>query len=140
MLANFQVPDVDGSFLPANGEQAAIGTHLERMHCALMVLLYPHTLSIRHLPPAQPAINASTDKPLPARNPTQRNDHPWMPRQGAHSLSALRIPQEQLLTISLPLASGACGKLRAIQAPSHAPDPGRVVGRQGRTITFIACR
>jgi hypothetical protein len=105
-----------------------------------------------------------------------------MPRQGAHSLSALRMPQEQLLTISLPLASGASGQLRAIrapgytrdgsmmphqlqhlratsgvpqvyiaiiastgqaraiQAPGHAPDPGRVVGRQGRTITFIACR
>jgi hypothetical protein len=129
MLANFQVPDVDGSFPPANGEQAAIGTHLERMHCALKVPLYPHTLSIRHLPPAQPAINDSTDKPLLARNPTQRNLPSLDVRQGAHSLSALRIPQEQLLTISLPLASGACGQLRAIWTPGHTRD-GSMMPRQ----------
>ena len=94
-------------------------THLERMHCALKVLLYPHTLSIRHLPPAQPAINASTDKPLLARNPTQRN----LPSLDAPPRCTLALssthPTEQLLTISLPLASGACGQLRAIRTPGH---------------------
>src|SRR3989442_1404244 len=67
MLAALEIPDVDGPVLPATGQPAAIGTHLERMHRPLMGLLHPHALPALHVPPAQPAVTPSTDKPLPTR-------------------------------------------------------------------------
>src|SRR3989441_6632018 len=122
MLATLQVPERNDPVFPATGQPAAIGTHLERMHRPLMGLLHPHTLPTVNSPPAQPAVTTSTDKPLPTGSPAQRRDHPRMPQKGVHALPALRIPHEQLPGVSLPLAAGARGQLRAVWAPDHARD------------------
>src|SRR5437879_10108251 len=76
ILAPLEVPEHNGSVIPATGEPAPLGTHLERLHHPPMGLLHPHTLSAVDLPPAQPAITASTDQHLPARTPSYRRDHP----------------------------------------------------------------
>src|SRR6266566_8630242 len=82
-LATVQVPEHDGPVIPATGEPAAIGTHLERLHHPLMRFLHPHALPAVHLPPAQHAVTASTDQQLLARTPCHGRDHPRMPRQGS---------------------------------------------------------
>src|SRR5712692_12013716 len=61
MLATLEIPERDSPVIPAAGQNAAIGTHLERLHGPLMRLLHPHALPILDLPPAQHAITASTD-------------------------------------------------------------------------------
>src|SRR2546422_10551757 len=61
MLATLQVPDSDGPVLPAAGQPAPIGTHLERLHGPLMRLLHPHALPTLDLPPAYHPVTASTD-------------------------------------------------------------------------------
>src|SRR5437868_4991344 len=71
MLATVQVPERDGPIIPAAGQPAAIGTHLERLDCPLMRLLHPHALPAVDLPPAQPPITASADQQLPTRSPGQ---------------------------------------------------------------------
>src|SRR5437764_14635178 len=119
MLATMQVPEHDGPVIPATGQPAAIGTHVERLHGPLMRLLHPHTLSAVDLPPAQPAITASTDQHLPTRTPDHRKGHSGMPRQGSHPLPAVGIPHEQLPAVS---AAAARGQPPAIGAPGHAPD------------------
>src|SRR6266496_1876614 len=60
MLTALQVPERDSPVVPATGQRAAIGTHLERLHHPLMRFLHPHALPALHIPPAQPAITAST--------------------------------------------------------------------------------
>src|SRR5438270_3711920 len=85
-LAVLEVPEPDGPIIPATGQHAAIGTHLERLHRALMCLSipvpqtgFPYTLATLHLPPAQPTVTASTDHHLPTGNPAQCRDYPRMP-------------------------------------------------------------
>src|SRR5204863_7625273 len=109
-LATVQVPERDGPVLPAAGQRAAIGTHLERLHRPLMRLLLPHALPAVHLPPAQPAFAASTDKPLPTWRPGHGGDYTRMPHQGAIACSpgrvappALPLPREAPPARSLPL-------------------------------------
>jgi hypothetical protein len=63
-LAAPDVPEPDGPVISATGEPASIGTSLERLHSDLMRLLHPHTLATLHLPPAQPAVTASTNELL----------------------------------------------------------------------------
>jgi hypothetical protein len=78
-LAALEVPEPDGPVIPATGQPAPIGTHLERLHGSLMRLSipvpqtgFPHTLATLHLPPAQRTITAPTDQPLPTRTPDHR--------------------------------------------------------------------
>src|SRR5258708_30257613 len=40
-IAALEIPDVDDTIIPATGQPAPIGTHLERLHGPLMRLLYP---------------------------------------------------------------------------------------------------
>src|SRR6266516_3339942 len=56
MLATLEVPEHDGPVIPATGEPAPIGTHLERLHRPLMRFSLPHAHPAVHLPPAQPAV------------------------------------------------------------------------------------
>src|SRR5260370_37127531 len=41
-LATVQVPERDAPVIPATGQRAAIGTHLERLDCPLLRLSHPH--------------------------------------------------------------------------------------------------
>src|SRR6266404_4585846 len=82
MLATLEIPERDSPVIAATGQSAAIGTHLERLDGPLMRFSHPHTLPALHLPPAQPAVTASTKHQLSTGSPAQRRDHPRMPRQG----------------------------------------------------------
>src|SRR5437660_1107039 len=133
MLAMLQIPDSDGPVIAAAGKPASIGTHLERLHRPLMRFLLPHALPAVHLPPAQPAVAASTDKPLPTGSPGHGRDCPRMPHQGAIAcipslpervpgrvaLPALHLPLEELPALA---AATTRGQPRSIGAPGHARD------------------
>ncbi len=121
-LATPQVPEPDGPVIPATGQPGAIGAHLERLHRPLMRLSHPHALSILHVPPAQPAITASTDKPLPTRTPDHRKGRARMLGQGTDPLPAVGIPHKDLSVVTLSLVARARGHLPAIGTPRHAPD------------------
>src|SRR2546422_2467483 len=82
-LATVQVPEGDDPVIPATGQRAAIGTHLERLDGPLMRFSHPYALPAVHLPPAHPAVTASTEHQLSTGSPAQRRDYPRMPRQGA---------------------------------------------------------
>src|SRR2546423_6045367 len=143
MLATVQVPERDGPIIPAAGQPAPIGTHLERLDCPLMRLLipvpqtgFPHALPAVDLPPAQPPVTASTDKPLPARIPGHRSNHPRMPFKGVHELPAVGIPHEELPTVALPLATTNRGQPRPVRTPGHAHD-GPMMPRQLQELRAI---
>src|SRR6266702_2402486 len=135
LLATVQIPEHNGSIIPAARQSAAIRTHLERLDGPLMRFSHPHALPALHLPPAQPAITASTEHQLSTGSPAQRRDHPRMPRQGAIAcitsppervpgrvaLPAVGIPHEELPTVPAAAARGQPG---AIGAPGHATNPG----------------
>src|SRR2546425_1379354 len=113
MLATLQIPECDGPVLPATGQSASIGTHLERLHRPLMRFSLPHALPAVHLPPAQPAVAASTDKPLPTGSPGHGRDYPRMPHKGAIpcppgrvALPALHLPHEELPALSAAATRG----------------------------------
>src|SRR2546421_1744667 len=125
-LATLEVPEPDGPVIPATGQPAAIGTHLERLHRALVRLSHPHTLATLHLPPAQPAVTASTDHHLPTGNPAQHRDHSRMPFKGMHALPTVHIPYEQLSALS-PAATR--GQPPPIGAPGHTHH-GSLMSRQ----------
>src|SRR6266567_5371788 len=110
MLATLQVPERDGPIIPATGQRAAIGTHLERLDGPLMRFSHPHALPALHLPPAQPPVTASTDHQLSTGSPSHRRDHPRMRRKGVHALPAVGIPHEELPALSLPLATTTGGQ------------------------------
>src|SRR6266702_2609774 len=119
-LAALQVPERDGPVIPATGQRAPIGTHLERVHRPLMGFSHPYALPAVNIPPAQPAITASTDHQLSTRSPGQRRDHTRMPRQGATpclpgrvALPAVCIPHHQLPTVPAAAARGQPGAIRA---------------------------
>src|SRR5260370_27323915 len=63
-LATLQVPERDGPIIPATGQNAPIGTHLERLDGPLMRFSHQHTLPAQYLPPAQPPVTASSDQHL----------------------------------------------------------------------------
>src|SRR5207237_4963488 len=125
MLATLQVPDSDGPVLPATGEPAAIGTHLERLYCPLMRLLHPHALPTLDLPPAYHPVTASTDHQLPARTPGHRSNHPRMPYKVSHARPAKGVPHHQFPAVA---DAGGRGKPPAIGAEGHAHD-GPVMSR-----------
>src|SRR5205823_7992424 len=100
MLATLQIPERDGPVVTATGQTGAIGAHLERLHRPLMRFSHPHALPAVHLPPAHPAVTASTDHQLSTGSPGQRRDHPRMPRKGVHALPAVGIPHDELPALS----------------------------------------
>ena len=87
-LATLEVPEPDGPVIPATGQPAPIGTHLECLHRSLMRLSIPVAFNCRRCrgprqgsrthsplctsPPAQRPITAPTDQPLPTRTPDHR--------------------------------------------------------------------
>src|SRR6266568_1004821 len=85
-----------------------------------MRFLHSQALPTLHLPPAQPAITASTHHQPTARSPAQRRDRPRMSyRQGLHALPGVGIPDEDLPTV---VAAARRGQPRAIEAPGHTHD------------------
>src|SRR5260221_6528119 len=129
MLATLQVPERDSPIIPATGQSAAIGTHLERLDGPLMRFSHPHAFPAVHLPPAHHPVTASSKHQLSTGSPGQRRDHPRMPRQGAITcppgrvaLPTVGIPHEELPAVSLPVAAATRGQPGAIGAPGHAPD------------------
>src|SRR5260221_12225815 len=142
MLATLEFPERDDPVIPATGQPTAIGTPLERLDCPLMRFSHPHALPAVHLPPAHPAVTASTEHQLSTGSPAQRRDHPRMPRQGALpcitsppervpgrvALPAVGIPHHQLPGVAAAAARGQPG---AIGAPGHARD-GPLVSRQSQ--------
>src|SRR2546422_1199610 len=129
MLASMQVPEHDGPVIPATGEPAPIGTHLQRPDRPLMPLLHPPARPAVHLPPAEHAVTASTDQQLPTGTPGYRRDDTFMPRKGSHALPALHVPHKQLPAVSLPLAAATRGQPRPIGVPRHPRDDS-VMSRQ----------
>src|SRR2546429_9405493 len=126
MLATMQVPEHDGPVIPATGQHAPIGAHLERLHRPLMGLLHSYALPALNLPPAQHAVTTSTDQHLSTRAPGHRRGQPRMPRKGVHALPAVGIPHEELPTLS---AATTRGQPHPIGAPGHTND-GPMVSRQ----------
>src|SRR5258708_26462943 len=106
MLATVQVPEHNGPVITATGEPAAIGTLLECLHRPLMRLLHPHAVQAWDLPPAQPAVTASTHQHLPTRTPGHRIDQPRMPHQISHTLPAVRLPHKELPALSAATTRG----------------------------------
>src|SRR6266571_1654764 len=78
LLATVQIPEHNGSIIPAARQSAAIRTYLERLDGPLMRFSHPHALPALHLPPAQHSVTASTEQQLSTRSPAQRRDHPRM--------------------------------------------------------------
>src|SRR3954470_11798619 len=87
-FATLQVPERDDPVIPAAGQSASIGTHLERLDCPLMRLLHPHAFSALHVPPAKSPVTASTEHQISTESPGQCKDHPRMPFKGVHELPA----------------------------------------------------
>src|SRR2546421_3690515 len=142
MLAPLEVPQRDGPVIPATGEPAPIGTHLERLHRPLMRFSLPHAHPAVHLPPAQPAVAASTDQQLPTRSPGHGRDYPRMPHKGAIAcppgrvaLPALHLPHEELPALA---ATAPRGQPRTIGAPGHTRDD-PVMPRQPQQLRPIRC-
>src|SRR6266567_2865326 len=130
LLATVQIPEHNGSIIPAARQSAAIRTHLERLDSPLMRFSHPHALPALHLPPAHHSVTASTEHQLSTGSPAQRRDHPGMARQGAIAcppgrvaLPAVGIPHEELPTVPAAASRAQPG---AIPAPGHATDPGHL--------------
>ena len=106
MLATLQVPDLDGPIIAATGQPAAIGTDLERLHGPLMGFSHPDALPVLQIPPAQPAVTASTDEPIPHWIPGNCRDYLHKSLQGVEALLTVRLPDEDLSTASAPTTTG----------------------------------
>src|SRR3989442_2146020 len=94
LLATVQVPQGDGSVIPATGQPAPIGTSPERTDRPLMRLSHLHALPAVHIPPAQHTITASTDQQVLAGVPCDGINGTGMPGKGLHALTALLIPDQ----------------------------------------------
>src|SRR5438046_6888425 len=114
MFAPLEVPEHDGSMIPAAGQPAPIGTDLECMHRALMGFSHPYALPAMNIPPAQPAITASTEQPCPTRIPGQRIHASARLVQGVQARSRGRIPEEDFPLAQAPTPTG---QPRSIGAP-----------------------
>ena len=72
MLAALQLPDIDGAIVPATGERAAIGTHLERLDCSLVRMARVHARAALDVPPAEHAVAVTADQHRAGRTPSER--------------------------------------------------------------------
>src|SRR5450432_2023752 len=106
-----------------------------------MRLLYPHTLPTVDLPPAQPAVAASTDQHLPTRNPGYSRNYPWMPHKSAipclpgRVAPPLYLPDEEFSAFS---AAAPRGQPRPIGTPGHARNDS-MMPRQPQQLRPIRC-
>src|SRR3989440_6243441 len=123
MLAALQIPDVDSAIVPATGERAAIGTHLEGLDCPLVRQARVHALSALDVPPAERAVAATADQYRASRAPGERIHDLAQFAQRVQEFStvgsAAGTPDEELSTAS---TSATTGQARPIRAPSHAHD------------------
>src|SRR5258708_28614786 len=123
MLGALQLPDVDSAIVPATGERAAIGTHLERLDCPLVRPARVHALSALDVPPAEHTVAATADQHRASRIPSERIHDLAQFAQGVQALStvgsAAGTPDEELSTAS---TSATTGQARPIRAPRHAHD------------------
>src|SRR6266699_5495186 len=119
MFATVQIPEGNGPVVPATGQPAPIGTHLEPLHRSLMRSPYPYALFALDIPPVKPPIAAPADQHRAGRTPGHGIDHSRMSRDAMHPFPALHIPHEQFPDVFLPLAPTARGQLRPIGAPGH---------------------
>src|SRR6266851_2468630 len=126
MLATLEVPEHDSSIIATTGQLAAIGTDLEGLHRPLMGFSHPYALPAVNIPPAQPAITASTEQPCPTRVPGQRIHASARLVQGVQARSRGRIPEEDFPLAQAPTPAG---QPRPIGAPCHAHH-GRVMPPQ----------
>src|SRR5207245_10836880 len=101
------------------GDSFAIGTDLEGLHLALMGFSHPQARSARQVPPAQPAITASTEQPIPDRMPGDCIEHTRQPLQGGQALPTVGIPHEEFPALS---ATTTAGQPPPVRTPAHAPD------------------
>src|SRR5713101_8972451 len=102
MFAALEIPDVDGPVVPATGEPAPIGTHLQRLHRSLMRPAHLYTLPMLHIPPAQHAITVTTDQHRSGLTPCERVHDLAQFTQGEQALSIMGIPDEELSTAPAP--------------------------------------
>src|SRR5258708_34556510 len=123
MLGALQLPDVDSAIVPATGERAAIGTHLERLDCPLVRPARVHALSALDVPPAEHAVAATTDQHRAGRTPGERIHDLAQFAQRVQEFStvgsAAGTPAEDLSTAS---TSATTGQARPIRPPVHAHD------------------
>ena len=105
-LATVQVPEHDGSIIPATGQPTPIGTHLQRPDRPLMGLAHLRTLLSGELPPAQQAVAAAADQQLPTGTPGYRRDNTLVPGKGLQALPAVSIPHKQLPAFSAAATRG----------------------------------
>src|SRR5260370_34795924 len=117
VFAALHIPDLDGPVIAATDQHAAIGTHLQSLHRALMGLMHPHALSLAQVPPADKAIAATTDEPRASRAPGQRIDHLARLVPAGEARRRLRIPDEEF---PIAPASTATAQPRPIGAPCNA--------------------
>src|SRR5260370_25225658 len=121
MLAALQLPDVDSAIVPATGQRAAIGTHLERLDCPLVRPAGVHALSSLDVPPAEHTVAATADQHRAGRTPGERIHDLAQFAQRVQELStvgsAAGTPDEELSTAS---PSATAGQARPIRAPGHA--------------------
>src|SRR5579864_1338153 len=119
MLAALQLPDVDSTIVPATGQRAAIGTHLERLDCPLVRPARMHALSALDVPPAEHTVAATADQHRAGWTPGERIHDLAQFAQRVQALSTVRTPDEELSTAS---TSATTGQARPIRTPRHAHD------------------
>src|SRR5260370_35746434 len=111
MLSTLEVPERDGSIIPATGQPAPIGTHLEPPDRPLMPLLHPHALPALHLPPARtpslPPLTSTAPVGLQATAYTIPGC-PARARTRSPPPEADRVPSRlQVTSFNLPSAPGS---------------------------------
>ena len=115
----FQIPDHNGSVLPATGEKLSIGTHFEGSDYSLMCFFNFHAYSALYIPPAQHPIAATANQlvstgtsprmgasAIPTGPPSQRLDHTGMTLKGMYSYRTLNIPEEEFPTAAVATPTG----------------------------------
>src|SRR6266699_2834787 len=121
VFAAVHIPEPDGPIIAATGDSFAIGADLEGLHLPLMGFSLPQARSALQVPPAQPAITASTEQPIPDRMPGDCIEHTRQPLQGGQALPTVGIPHEELPALS---ATTTGGQPLPVWTPGHAPEVG----------------
>src|SRR6266851_2208807 len=136
VFAAVRIPEPDGPIIAATGDSFAVGTDLEGLHRPLMGFSHPQARSALQVPPAQPAITASTEQPTPDRMPGDCIEHTRQPLQGGQALPTVSIPHEEFPALSLPLATTTGGQSPPVGTPDHAPD-GPVMSREPQELRAL---
>src|SRR5260221_2181130 len=132
-FAAMHIPEPDGPIIAATGDSFAIGTDLEGLHLPLMGFSHEQARSARQVPPAQSAITASTEQPIPDRMPGDSIEHTRQPLQGGQALPTVGVPHEELPALS---ATTTGGQPPPVGTPDHAPD-GPVMSREAQELRAL---